>query len=150
MSGINNDPKAYDTDMLKVYDTDGLLPKAETIIQQSKGGNITKDTKTTLDTSLLILANIYIAVAREVYGMESTPGQMRPHEPLTEKNAKHIIFLKNMELQYLSKWINVKRFLTDITVVDGEGHNLKGGKCRKSRKGRQGRKGRKSRKSRKV
>jgi len=143
-----NDPKKYDAVMFKGYDKQGLLPQAETIMRnQSKGGNITIDEKAILDKSLVILAQIYNETVQAAHATQLNPGQMRPDKHLSEENAKHIIFLKNMELKYFSNWINVKRFLTDAVV---KGNILKGGKGRKSRKGRKGIKSRKSRKGRKV
>ena len=109
------------------------MKSAEDIIIQQKTGKIIieKKEKEILEKSLEILSTIYYDA---VHSFE-IPNTFAS-SAISEKVAKDLIFNKSMELKYLSKWINVKMFLTSV------GKSIKG---RKSRKGRQSGKGRKGR-----
>ena len=117
----------------------GIVESAENIIIQQKAGKIIigEKEKEILEKSLKTLLTIYNeAVA---YFKISHTGAFKDIAKSGD-DAKDLIFIKSMELKYLSKWINVKMCL--IAVED-----LAGGKSRKSIKSIKGRKSRKGRKS---
>ena len=117
-----------------------LLEEAETIIKAGKISN--PEEQTILEKALIKLTEIYDDTVQSF-----PPPPMKSGAPLLPNIANDLRFIKRMELKYLSKWINVKMFLTNAKLNQPL---LKGGKGRKSRKGGQGRKGIKSSKGRKV
>ena len=113
----------------------GVVESAEDIIIQQKTGKIIigGKEKEILEESLEILSKIYDEAVRS---FEISHTLAFKDIAKSEKDAKDLIFIKRMELKYLSKWINVKMFL--IAVEDLA--SVEGGKSRKSIKSRRSRK----------
>jgi hypothetical protein len=90
-----------------------IIQVAEAIIIKQKAGKIiTVDEKNTLEKSLDILWVIYKDAEDGFYISYSLHILSNHNDEISPQEAESLIFGKNMEKKYLSKWINVKMALT--------------------------------------